>query len=280
MDLDQKQEQINETMSMNSTVIAASWNSAQEELLCAIADRSNCSRWMHSKCQALFDKYNFWLTIPSIAISSLVGSLTMSLPSLTDATSGNTATTALGLIGIGVGVLASINQYMKSAQLAESHRAAAVAYGKLHRTIQSELAIRRDQRIFALDFLKIVKSEQDRLQDTSPIIVDSIITLFRKEFATNTELEKPEVAGDLDHVTVNRSSKPPSEHLQLMLLKSASSSGSRSPKLPESCSNLPLSPKVLSSVNSLAESSPTVKIRIPDSEIYDSINEHLLRGTL
>jgi len=197
-----------ETGSETSSEIASTWNTGQEELLAAIGDRSNCMRWMHSKCQDTYAWYNFAFTLPSIAVSSLVGSLTMSLPSLTDADNTRNATTALGLLGIGVGVLTSINQYMKCAQLTEAHRAAAVAYGKLHRSILNELALRRDQRSNALDYLKAVRIEQDRLQENSPIILDSVISKFNKAFKDNTLLEKPEIAGDLDHVQVNRTMKP------------------------------------------------------------------------
>jgi hypothetical protein len=59
-----------------------------------------------------------------------------------------------------------------------------------------------------LYFLKLIRAEQDRLQETSPTIVDSVIFQFRTEFKNNVELEKPEIAGDLDHVQINESVKP------------------------------------------------------------------------
>jgi len=226
-----------EISSETPTEIANTWNSGQEELLAAIGDRSNCLRWMHSKCQDTFAWYNFAFTLPSIAVSSLVGSLTMSLPSLTTPENTTTATTALGLLGIGVGVLTSINQYMKCAQLAEAHRASAVAYGKLHRSILNELAIRRDQRSNALEYLKIVRIEQDRLQENSPIILDDVIKKFNAAFRDNTSLEKPEIAGDLDHVQINRTmrhtvdSADSSSEQQMYSMKSSSALYALSPKV-------------------------------------------------
>jgi hypothetical protein len=53
--------------------------------------------------------------------------------------------------------------------------------------------------------MRTVRSEQDRLQDSSPAILDDVIKMFRTEFDENKTLEKPEIAGDLDHVEVNRS---------------------------------------------------------------------------
>jgi hypothetical protein len=194
--------------SETSTEIAATWNTAQEDLLSAIADRSNCYRWMHSRCQTVYDRYNFWLTIPSITIGTLAGSATIGLPGITgDPGTTRTLTIFMGLMTLSASVFTSINQYMRSSQFAESHRMAAVAHGKVHRLISAELALRRDQRLNASDFLKSVRAEQDRLQDTSPIILETVIKLFNKQFELRPDLEKPEVAGDLDHVQVNRSSK-------------------------------------------------------------------------
>ncbi len=206
--MDDDAKKVDDTESETSTEIAASWNTAQEDLLSAIADRSNCYRWMHAKCQTVYDRYNFWLTIPSISIGTVAGSATIGLPGITgDPNTTRLLTIMMGLMTLSASVFTSINQYMRSAQFAESHRMAAVAHGKVHRLISAELALRRDQRMNASEFLKSVRSEQDRLQDTSPIILDSVIKLFNKEFETRSDLEKPEVAGDLDHVQVNRSSK-------------------------------------------------------------------------
>jgi hypothetical protein len=112
------------------------------------------------------------------------------------------ATTVIGLISILSAVLITMNQYVKSQQMMESHRAAGLAYGKLHRMICNELAVRRDQRSNALEFLKVVKAEQDRLESTSPNILPSVIMMFNRQFI-DRNIEKPEIAGDLDATEVN-----------------------------------------------------------------------------
>jgi len=52
-------------------------------------------------------------------------------------------------------------------------------------------------------FLKMVRSEQDRLQDMSPTISACIIAQFNTMFKANTTLEKPEITGDLDHIVIS-----------------------------------------------------------------------------
>ena len=203
-----------ETMSETSTEIAGTWSSSHEGLLAGIADRANCYRWMHNRCQTIYEKYNFYLTVPSIVVSALAGSATIASTALFAPEYQQLASTLIGLATLGTGILTSINQYMKSAQFAETHRSTSLAYGKLHTIIASELSMRRDQRLNALEFIKVIRSEQDRLQENSPIVLDSVVSQFRKEFKDVKDLEKPEIAGDLDHVRINSTSK-----LQVPLLR-------------------------------------------------------------
>ena len=210
---------LDDEVSLTSTAIANTWNSAHEELLAGIADRANCMRWMHNACNNHFELWNFWLTVPTIAISTVTGSATIGLSSLFPGPQG-TATTILGMLGITCGILNTLNQYMKTSQYAESNRIASLSYGKLHRLISNELALRRDQRCVAMDFLKLVRQEQDRLQETSPTILQSVIHRFNTLFKTNVDLERPEITGDLEHAQINRSARPESgEHTTTPELK-------------------------------------------------------------
>ena len=84
----------------------------------------------------------------------------------------------------------------------ESHRAAALSQGKLYRMISNELSLRRDQRTNALEFLRVVRVEQDRLENMSPNILPNIIVKFNIQFK-DRDIDKPEVVGDLDEVFVN-----------------------------------------------------------------------------
>ncbi len=199
--MDEKLEKLDDT-SESSSEIAHTWNSSHELLLASIGDRCNCYRWLHERCQTIFEKYNFYLTVPSVIISTLAGSATIATPSMLSEPNLKTAGIIVGLCTLACGVLTSVNQYMKTAQFAESHRLAAIAFGKLHRVIASELALRRDQRANALDFIKIVRSEQDRLQETCPNILESAIADFKVQFK-GIAADKPEIVGDITRVRIN-----------------------------------------------------------------------------
>lgn len=205
MDTPENQKRDDDAESETPSVVAASWNTAQESLLKGISERSNGMRWLHNQSQIYFDNMNFYLTIPNVIITTVNGSITMSLNSLfPDPASQKAALTIIGLISIFSAILTTINQYVKSAQMSEAHRTSAIAYGKLHRIIMNELALRRDQRPNSMDFLKAIRTEQDRLENSSPTILSQIIVRFNVQFA-NRNIEKPEITGDLDEVNVNRS---------------------------------------------------------------------------
>jgi hypothetical protein len=182
-----------------------SWQREEEQLLASIGDRCNGYQWLHTQSQVFYDQVNFWLTVPNIVISAAAGSATIGLTSLFGTADQTVATTVIGSVTILAGVLTTINQYVNSSQLAESHRNAALYYGKLYRLILTQLSLRREQREPAHDFLQLVRSEQDRLQDISPSISQMIITRFNSMVGDNKSLQRPEVTGDLDHIVISPS---------------------------------------------------------------------------
>jgi hypothetical protein len=197
-----------EDTSESSSDIANTWNSAHETLLASIGDKANCMRWMHTESQIHYDRWNFWLSVPSVTLTALAGATTIGLTQLNPLAQ-TYVTILVGVTTIATGVLTSINQLLKAPQTAEGHRIAAIAYGKLYRVISNELALRRDQRTNAQEFLKVIRIEQDRLEESSPLIGRAIIKRFNNKVESNATLEKPEIVGELDHIHVNMSSKPP-----------------------------------------------------------------------
>jgi hypothetical protein len=196
-----------EDTSESSSDIANTWNSAHETLLASIGDKANCMRWMHTQSQVYYDRWNFWLSVPSVTLTALAGATTIGLTQL-NPLAHTYVTIIVGVTTIATGVLTSVNQLIKAPQSSEGHRIASIAYGKLYRIISNELALRRDQRTNAQEFLKVIRVEQDRLEESCPVIHSNIIRRFNKKVESNATLEKPEIVGELDHIRVNMSSKP------------------------------------------------------------------------
>jgi len=98
--------------------------------------------------------------------------------------------------------LTTLGNFLRYAQGSEAHRVAGISWGKFQRQIAVELAINPNERIDAMDFLKICRAELDRLIEQSPPIPDVIIAEFEKEFKNQPDIKKPEICHGLEHTRV------------------------------------------------------------------------------
>ena len=89
----------------------------------------------------------------------------------------------IGSINIIVGILTTIQQYLKISELNEAHRVSGfLAWDKFARNIKIELSKHPNERVEAKIFIKVCRQEFDRLMETSPDIRESIIQEFNKTF--------------------------------------------------------------------------------------------------
>jgi hypothetical protein len=90
----------------------------------------------------------------------------------------------IGSVNIFIGILTTIQQYLKISEYNESHRVSAIAWDKFARNIRIELAKHPDERSSeAGHFLKTNRDEFDRLMETSPSIPLHIVDEFLVTFS-------------------------------------------------------------------------------------------------
>ena len=173
------------------------------------ADIAASYRWMHDKCEKKMAKSNMWITVPVIILSTLTGSANFMLQSLIPASETDNqkyAQIAIGSVSIFTGILTTLGNFFRYAQNSESNRVASIAWGKFQRQIGIELALHPKERIDSMDFLKICRSDLDRLIEQSPPIPDDIIEEFEKEFEDIKNFKRPDIAHGIDHTKVFNSS--------------------------------------------------------------------------
>jgi hypothetical protein len=197
-----------------------SWNSQLERILSDEGERALCFSWLHSKSEKYYSKLNTQITLPVIVLSTLAGAGSIGTQSLFN--NSQAANIGIGVISLGVATLNTIAGYFAWAKRSESHRIAALTYGKVYRFILIELALPRTERISAKDMLKIVREQCDRMQETSPQIPDIIINEFKKKFADTTpDVKKPEITNGLDPIHVHPPDIESPKHLTLPLIKTS-----------------------------------------------------------
>jgi hypothetical protein len=149
------------------------------------------------------------ISIPVIILSTLTGAANFAVGSFIpsgDETTKNYVSAALGAVSIGAGILTTLGNFFQYAQKSESNRVAGIAWGKFQRLVAVELAINPNDRLDAMDFLKICRQDLDRLIEQSPPISDDVIKLFEEEFKHVPNLKMPDICHGISHTQVFNSS--------------------------------------------------------------------------
>jgi hypothetical protein len=190
------------------------YNSHLEEIISAEAEKALVLRWLHDQSEKKYSHHNTFITIPVICISTLAGTASIGSESLFGGS--DAAPVVIGMMSLIVSVLNVVSSFFGWAKRSEAHRICSINYGKLHRLIAMELALPRDQRVPAKHFLKDIRSQIDRLNETSPAIPDSVINAFStrmKNLKSNVTL--PEICNQINNVDVYKGKNDEEEPVSL-----------------------------------------------------------------
>ncbi len=126
----------------------------------------------------------------------------MSLNSLLNEDQVKTGQIVLGGINIFIGILSTLQNFFRYAQLSEAHLTATRDWAKLHRNIKIELSIERQNRKPASEFVRSARQEYERLLNSRPVIPSSILMDFKKQYR-NSDIIKPEVVEKIRHIILD-----------------------------------------------------------------------------
>ena len=100
------------------------------------------------------------------------------------------AMACVGGVNIFAGILSTLQNFLRYAELMEGHRVAEVSWSKFSREISVELALEPSMRKPAFDFLTVCRAEFDRLVEQSPTLDDSIIAMYSAKFMKKKKHKK------------------------------------------------------------------------------------------
>ena len=151
----------------------------QTKILEKWRDYAACYRWLNDRSENKYSNYNNIITIPVIILSTLTGSASIGLTSLSDPIDIKYGQFVIGIASLSAGILSTIGNYFRYAQKSEAHKLAAIAWRKINRNIINTLS---QKESINADFINTTRQELDRLIQQSPPIPDDIINSFEKEF--------------------------------------------------------------------------------------------------
>jgi hypothetical protein len=179
------------------------YNKHLEEVIASEAEKALVLRWLHDQSEKKYSQLNTYIAIPVIVISTLAGTASIGQESLFGA--GPIAPIVIGLMSLSVSVLNVVSNFFSWAKRSEGHRISSINYGKLHRWISIELSLPRTQRLAAKHFLKEIREQIDRLNETSPPIPQVVIDTFRVKLSNLKEdVSVPEICNEITAVQVYR----------------------------------------------------------------------------
>jgi len=179
------------------------WTKEQEKLLASWSERAAGYRWLHSRSEKLYRCRNYTFTIPVIILSTLTGTANFAMDSFVPESHKQMAMACVGGVNIFAGILSTLQNFLRYAELMESHRVCEVSWSKLSRDIAVELTLEPKMRKPAFDFLNVCRAEYDRLIEQSPPIDDDIIKKYKGEFyELDKEFNHPLVCNGLDRCKI------------------------------------------------------------------------------
>jgi len=165
------------------------WSPDNEKILVEWCDIAQCYKWLNFRSHTKLSSQQAWFTIPAIILSTITGTASFAQSTLPPNIK-DYAPAIIGSINILVGILTTIQQYLKVSEKNEAHRVSSIAWDKFARNVRIELAKKPEERDKAGHFIKACRLEFDRLMETSPSIENTTVKEFKHKFQNKPGFDK------------------------------------------------------------------------------------------
>lgn len=177
-----------------SVRLARPWSSTQSTFARTLGERAMAQSILHLDAHRRLWWINICFVLPTIILSLLGGACNSSQASLVALWApekqehvGKVLPLILGLVGLMVSVLNSVQSYLGTARLVESHWIAHTGFSKLQRLIASEVSLPQQERsVGGTEAIGNWRVQYDQLLENSP----SISVKLEKRFSNRKDVRK------------------------------------------------------------------------------------------
>jgi hypothetical protein len=134
----------------------------------------------HDEAARKYEKYRYWLGVPTLVLSAIVGtSIFVSLQTNLNAQ----GKILLGLVSITSSVLAGLQTFLSFAERAEKHRIAGVKYKGLIRELEQFMADRQKRAESQNEWFTDMRKRMDTLELEAPVVSERIYRRVEKKYS-------------------------------------------------------------------------------------------------
>jgi hypothetical protein len=188
---------------MDDPLIEVEWSSQLEDILAQEGERCSGLAWLHTRAETLTSTFNSYIQVPVIILSTLAGTASVGSSTLFNGDT-KTASIAIGLVSIGVGIMNTLGSFFAFAKRSEAHRIAHLSYAKLASKISIELSLPRDERMKAESLLTHVRETMERLAETTPNCPPKIVAAFNAKYEHEKNIALPTEVNGIHPIKVFR----------------------------------------------------------------------------
>jgi len=155
------------------------WHLSIENLLEELGDEAQIRNKLHYQHFRWYSNRNNHYTLPVVILSVLSGSgnfIAGQFPLIE-----KFLIIGIGCVSIFTSIISAVSQFLKLAQLSESHRVASLAWGKFYSSIKIQLGLKTSDRNEPKEFLNVICSEYDRLYEISPPLLNKFVDKMTKK---------------------------------------------------------------------------------------------------
>lgn len=179
------------------------WSDLLEDHFKKTAERAYGLSLIHKMAEARYSHLRSFVELPLIILQVINGAASVGSGSLFS--DPKFASIGIGAVAILGAIISAIGSYFKWGARTEGHRISAIQYGRLHRWLVVNLGLPREERPPAIEILKFVRTEYDRLQEISPLIPPQIVAAFQIRYGKRyPDVALPSECNGLEAVVINR----------------------------------------------------------------------------
>lgn len=155
------------------------WHPQEEAVLKDWGELCGSYAWMHTRAAQRMSTFSTMLFLPALVLNAVLASLSFTMHE-------SESNVAVGILNVVAGGLLVAERTFELGSSRDKHRECAMLFGKVARSIASELCLPlRDRMMDGREFLRFAGFEADRILQMNVSLPDAVVRQFSEKFGND-----------------------------------------------------------------------------------------------